>query len=281
MKLLNGDCLEILPSIESKSVDLVFCDLPYGQIGAKWDIPIALDKLWVELKRVAKDDHTPFIFTCTTKFGFKLIESNETWFRYDLVICKQGATGHLASHKQPMRKHEMIYIFSKKGANYYVDDHHTRVKESLTKVISGDGNVLEKRENPYTSGGQFEPTLPNSLFTSTLLEPTLPSSLVNGKDNVYAGTINKDGWGKHFDIPLPNSLVDSKIVNYKKRTNSTQKCEKMLAWILKYYTREGDTVLDPTMGSGSLGKACKEMKRDFIGIELREDQYKKAVEYIG
>jgi len=238
MKLLNGDCLEILPSIESKSVDLVFCDLPYGQIGAKWDIPIALDKLWVELKRVLKDDHCPVIFTCTTKFGYKLIESNEKWFRYDLILCKQGATGHLASHKQPMRKHEMIYIFSKKSANYYVDDHLTRTVESQRTSVSGENNV-------------------------------------------YAGTLGGGAWKQHFDSPMPNSLVDSKIVNYKKRTNSTQKCEKMLAWILKYYTREGDTVLDPTMGSGSLGKACKEMKRDFIGIELREDQYKKAVEYIG
>ena len=51
-----------------------------------------------------------------------------------------------------------------------------------------------------------------------------------------------------------------------------------MSWILKYYTKEGDVVLDPTMGSGSMGKACKDMNRYFIGIELDQEIYNTAVE---
>ena len=51
-----------------------------------------------------------------------------------------------------------------------------------------------------------------------------------------------------------------------------------MSWILKYYSKEGDIVLDPTMGSGSMGIACKATNRDFIGIEMDQEIYKTACE---
>ena len=47
--LLNGDCLELMKDIDDKSVDLIFCDLPYGQTSCKWDCPIDLDIFWLEV----------------------------------------------------------------------------------------------------------------------------------------------------------------------------------------------------------------------------------------
>lgn len=44
-----GDCLEIMPSIDDKSIDLILCDLPFGVTKNKWDIIIPLDKLWEQL----------------------------------------------------------------------------------------------------------------------------------------------------------------------------------------------------------------------------------------
>ena len=58
MKLLNGDCLEKLKELEPKSVDLVFCDLPYGQTNCEWDNKINLTDLWKELKRISKPKNT-------------------------------------------------------------------------------------------------------------------------------------------------------------------------------------------------------------------------------
>ena len=51
-----------------------------------------------------------------------------------------------------------------------------------------------------------------------------------------------------------------------------------MSWILKCYSKEGDVVLDPTMGSGSMGKSCQDMNRYFIGIEMYEEIYKAACE---
>ena len=74
-----------------KSVDIVICDLPYGQTDCEWDIPIDLNALWIELKRVARNNKTPYFFFTTTKFGYDLITSNKKWFRYDLVVEKKQA----------------------------------------------------------------------------------------------------------------------------------------------------------------------------------------------
>ena len=76
MKLLNGNCLELLTELEPSSIDLVFCDLPYGQTYCKWDTKIDLHELWIQLKRVIKPT-TPLFFTCSTKFGHELIKSND------------------------------------------------------------------------------------------------------------------------------------------------------------------------------------------------------------
>ena len=70
-----------------------------------------------------------------------------------------------------------------------------------------------------------------------------------------------------YDPPLPTSILQFKSEKGKHRT---QKPTTMMEWILKYYSKEGDTILDPTMGSGTMGVACKSMNREFIGIEMDE-----------
>ena len=139
----------MMRKMPDKSIDLFLCDLPYGCLtsnanatrkrfiggvdtgttvthetigGCAWDIPIDLTQFWVQVKRLAKDDHTPVLMFCSTKFGYELIKSNESWFRYDLVWNKSRGVSFLAANKMPMRSHEMIYVFSKKGARYYRKD---------------------------------------------------------------------------------------------------------------------------------------------------------------
>jgi site-specific DNA-methyltransferase (adenine-specific) len=86
--------------------------------GCSWDIKIDLEKFWIQVKRLAKNDKTPVLMFCSTKFGAELISSNPNWFRYDLVWSKSYAVSFLCANKMPMRSHEMIYVFSKKGAFY-------------------------------------------------------------------------------------------------------------------------------------------------------------------
>ena len=77
MKRLKGVCLELLNEIVDDSVDLVFCDLPYGQTSCKWYCNFDLVEMRKQSKRIRKDKHTPFFFTCSTRFGYELIKYNE------------------------------------------------------------------------------------------------------------------------------------------------------------------------------------------------------------
>lgn len=80
MKLLQGDCLELMQDIPDKSVDLILCDLPYGTTSAKWDEIIPMDKLWEHYKRIRKDS-TPIVLFGVDPFTSRLISSNYTEFK--------------------------------------------------------------------------------------------------------------------------------------------------------------------------------------------------------
>lgn len=65
------------------------------------------------------------------------------------------------------------------------------------------------------------------------------------------------------------------------RIHPTQKPVALLELLIKSYTNKKDTVLDPFMGAGSTGVACKHLDREFIGIELDTDYYNMAEQRIG
>ena len=123
MKLLNGDCLKLLSEIDDNSVDLVFCDLPYGQTKCKWDCKIDLVEMWKQFKIIIKDKHTPFSFTCSTRFGYAFIKYNEQWFRYDLVCEKSAPVGFLCAKQMPMTKHELTFVFYDNSPLYDISSH--------------------------------------------------------------------------------------------------------------------------------------------------------------
>ena len=55
--IYHGDCLEILPTLQAASVDLVLCDLPYGTTACKWDTVIPFAPLWAAYRRVLRACH--------------------------------------------------------------------------------------------------------------------------------------------------------------------------------------------------------------------------------
>jgi|TARA_R110000824_G_scaffold396137_1_gene597414 site-specific DNA-methyltransferase (adenine-specific) len=143
---LQGDCLELMKDLSNNSIDLFMCDLPYGCLttkSCKWDIKIDLEKFWIEVKRLSRDEHTPIIMFCNTKFGVDLITSNSSWFRYELVWNKNMGVQFLSANKMPMKAHELIYVFSKKGANYNrIDEYVEKAKGYTRLAYSRKGNRI-------------------------------------------------------------------------------------------------------------------------------------------
>lgn len=113
-----GDCLELMPKhVEDKSIDMIFCDLPYGTTRNKWDSIIPLDKLWSEYERVIKDNGAIVLFSAEP-FTSVLISSNPKIYRYDLIWDKKLSSGFLNSKRMPLRRHEQIIVFYKKLPTY-------------------------------------------------------------------------------------------------------------------------------------------------------------------
>jgi site-specific DNA-methyltransferase (adenine-specific) len=62
MKLLHGDCLELMKYILDNSIDMILCDLPYGTTACKWDSIIPFELLWEQYHRVIKDNGAIVLF---------------------------------------------------------------------------------------------------------------------------------------------------------------------------------------------------------------------------
>mgnify|MGYP003648310531 CR=1 FL=1 len=79
----------------------------------------------------------------------------------------------------------------------------------------------------------------------------------------------------------PRSIIkDFSNANQNNRFHPTQKPVALMEYLVKTYTNENETVLDFTMGSGSTGVACKNLNRNFIGIEQDEKYFDIATKRI-
>lgn len=80
-------------------------------------------------------------------------------------------------------------------------------------------------------------------------------------------------------LAYPRTIISFRNPNHKS-LHPTQKPVDLLEYLIKTYTNEGETVLDFTMGSGTTGVACKNLNRNFIGIELDENYFNIAKDRI-
>jgi site-specific DNA-methyltransferase (adenine-specific) len=218
VKLYNEDCLNILPTIPDKSIDLILTDPPYGTTQCKWDIIIPFEKMWKELKRIIKDNNAIILFG-NEPFSSALRMSNINNYKYDWKWNKKQCGNPLNAKKQPLKIYEDIMVFNKH--NYYP------IKEIRGKLRKKGGL---KKQPKHT-----------------------------GKVNLNFSTINNSYY--------PTSIIEISNAKKKGKVHPTQKPIALLEYLIKTYTNKNETVLDFTMGSGSTGVACKNLNRDFIGIE--------------
>lgn len=156
------------------------------------------------------------------------------------------------------------------------------VKEEKTQIAKPQEKDLYGASNGGTIGNvhgtNYDPPLPVSVVKEDVYNAKErfkniynfdPSKMIDERpSNVRTPA---------YDPPLPNSMLEIKSTRGK---HSTEKPVALMEWLLKYYSKEGDVVLDPTMGSGSTGVACKNMNRNFIGIEMDEEIYEVACERV-
>ena len=163
----KGDCLELMPKlIEDKSVDMIFCDLPYGTTKCKWDSVIDLPKMWNEYERIIKDNGVILLFA-QTPFDKVLGASNLKMLKYEWIWEKTQATGHLNAKKMPMKAHENILVFYKNlpTYNYQKTTGHKPIN-SYTKYVKTQNNteIYGEMKQEISGGGETD-RYPRSVLT--------------------------------------------------------------------------------------------------------------------
>jgi site-specific DNA-methyltransferase (adenine-specific) len=113
--LLQGDCLEILPTLADGCADAIITDLPYGTTACKWDVIIPFVPMWEQVKRLCKG---AFVTTASQPFTSALVMSNPQWFKHEWVWNKKKPAGFQIAKYRPMMQHENIVVFSREKPTY-------------------------------------------------------------------------------------------------------------------------------------------------------------------
>ena len=243
INLYNGDCIEVMDKLIEKGikVDAIITDPPFGITACKWDSVIPFEDMWERLNKLIKTNGAIALFG-SEPFSSSLRMSNIKNYKYDWIWKKPRGTGHLNAKRQPMRDAEIISIFYKKQCLY---------------------NPQLSKGAPYTAkkGGTKSVTVGKGHTTY--------GKFMQGESH------RKDNSGFRY----PKQIIEFGVVE-RGTVHPTQKPVALIEYLIKTYTNENETVLDFTMGSGTTGVACKNLNRNFIGIELDEKYFKIAKERI-
>ena len=308
IKLYKGDCLIESDKIESGSVDLILTDLPYGTMkgaeksniyGSKdkpkheWDSVIDTEKIMQLANRILRKNGKMILFAqdpFSTELKTKAIPNLP--YNYSLIWEKDTFAFALIAKKAPVNYYEDILVFSKKDdpsdgneLRDYFKEQRQLIKNisliEINRVAFGDtkgkdgmaGNILSS----YKKGWSF-PTKEKY----TKLQESYDICLKPYEELKEINDLHKNSFASTFNLWEGNKYK-SNILKYKKDYNGfhpTQKPILLLEDLIRTFSNENDLVVDLTMGSGSTGVACKNLNRNFIGIEMDENYFNIAKERI-
>ena len=235
MKLIHGDCLEVMDKLISKNIkfDLIVADIPYGTTACNWDSIIPFEDMWGRLDQLSNDT-TPILLFGSEPFSSALRFSNIKNYKYDWYWHKNKPSGAMTAKKQPMRAIENICVFYESPPLYNPqmrERSEAELKRLSKKSVRTIGTEIDGRA--WGESG-------------------------NREDN---------------KLKYPNNVIDIKTVfnrSKEKVAHPTQKPVELIEYFLETYTNEGNSVLDFTCGSGTALIACQNKKRKGLGIELEK-----------
>lgn len=235
----NMDCFEGMQGIPSGTVDMVLCDLPYGNTRNTWDTQLSLDKLWSEYRRIVKPNGAICLFS-DGMFTAALMTSQPKMWRYNLVWDKVLTTGFLSANKRPLKQTENICVFYQKQPTYHPimrkgkQNHAVGRKVGRERASAGDDN--------HNYGA-------------------------------HTAVDNRDKLG---EMKHPTNLIRCQKIHPAKTLHPTEKPVALLEQLIQTYTNPGEIVLDNCIGSGSTAVACIQTGRHYIGFETSYSYYETA-----
>lgn len=263
IKLYLGDSLEQLENIPDNSVDLIVTSPPYadqrkGTYGGihpdkyvKWFLPIS-----EKLLRVLKPTGT-FILNIKEK-----VSNGERSTYVMELILEMRKQGWLWTEE---------FIWHKK--NCYPGKWPNRFRDAWERLLQFN---KQKHFNMY----QEEVMVPMGDWAKSRLKNLSETDKI--RDNSKVGS----GFGKNIsnwltrDKAYPSNVLHL-ATECSNKKHSAAFPEELPEWFIKLFSKEGDTVLDPFMGSGTSVIVSNRMKRNVIGIDLMSEYFQMVTEQLG
>ena len=251
MKLYNEDCLIVMKNIPDESIDLVVTDCPYHIIGSggsknKKGNPTGI--LNRDTSSITINGKKQKVVSGTKHVILGGVLDDQS------VYVKQGK----------LFKHNDI-----KFEEWLPELYRVLKKDTHVYIYINSRNLKELQQKAEEVGFKFQQLIiwdkgnstPNKYYLNSY-ECVL--MLRKGK----AKNINNMGCKNILRIP---NIIGNK-------THPTEKPVELNKILIENSSNVGDVVLDPFMGTGSSGLACKELNRNFIGVEIDEKYYNIAKE---
>lgn len=242
IQLINGDCLKEMKKIKDNSIDLIVSDVPY--------------KIKTGGSPINFDSNQPSgIFN---KIKTNMIEKNELKSKWINKKNPNAHNGKLFNHNEIKFSDFLpdLYRVLKNGSHCYLMVNNSNLNDLINeakKVKFIEQNILVWKKNNATPNKYY---MKNCEFIIML----------------------RKGKAKNINEMGTKSVIE--INNIKNKKHPTEKPISLNEILIKNSSNENDIVLDPFMGAGSCGVACKNLNRNFIGIELDKDYFNIAKERI-
>lgn len=257
--ILLGDCLDVLKTLDANSVDLIFTSPPYADNRkhtyggvhpdkyVEWFLPISK-----ELLRVLKPEGT-FVLNIKEK-----VANGERHTYVIELILEMRKQGWLWTEE---------FIWHKK--NCYPGKWPNRFRDSWERLLQFN---KEKKFQMF----QEAVMVPVGDWAQTRLRS------LSETDKVRDNAKNGSGFGKNVsnwinrDKVYPTNVLHLST-ECSNKSHSAAFPEALPEWFIKLFTKEGDTVLDPFLGSGTTCIVAQRNGRNSIGIEIQPEYYELAL----
>lgn len=276
-KIICGDCIEVLPQLPEKSVDLIIADPPYFKtINEEWDFKWRTEEdyiKWVEkwikeLSRVAKPNSSFWLFGYI-KMLSKILPVAE---KYGFVFRQQTLVDKgLRSISGRATRNYKMFPTTTESMFFFVKNNQPNVKKFLKerqKALGFTAKEMNEKLGMKSNGGGVW-----SLYTGENILAAIPTrELWEKLQEVLQFKMDYSEVNFVFNPEMGVTDVWRDIDFYKEdREHSTQKPLKLIERLIKASSNDEMIVLDPFLGSGSTAVASKRLNRKFIGIEVDKE----------
>ena len=294
--LIHGDCLILMQSMPNESVDCILTDPPYGILDHKIEQNINIPEFFRECERVLKANSFIAFFGRQPTLTTWNNEANKLFrWKEEVIWYKRQRSSPLG---EIGRVFENISILTKGKRRFnLVLRPYTDVIESMPEFYNysslksrvGQLRYFFKSKENFKEGVEFLQNDDLSKFytntekrnefvacsrelKATSRQLSHLKNLVNGKPPV-----NLVSFAPHNKQKYDSTGNGEGENNIK---HPTVKPIQLMEYLIELMTNEGELVLDPFMGSGTTGIACKNTGRRFIGIELDRGYFNIAQDRI-